>query len=130
MNNRRLDWNELKHESDVPYGLYYVAGHYIDDPTYVFTTLMFTDEKGKHFAMDKDFYDATKPSEVKITHWAEYYDPYHPEQDVEVSHDKEILTALLDEVDEYLVSDRTDINAAIELLEEIQIVLEGEIEYA
>ena len=114
---------------DLPAGVFWVAGHLKDDPEYVFTTLMYSDDTFKTFSIDPEFYQNNKPEDVEITYVADYAPAKHPEGEYSSTNDSDIVSGLLDEANEFLMSNKytaADCERAVELLESIVDMIDGD----
>lgn len=126
MKKQQLEWEDFTTFDAVPIGMCYVAGYYITEPEYVFTTLMYVGTDAKDIVcLDPEFAQTTKSSEVVITHWSDYFHPAHPEEDIGPFGDPEKLS---EEIEEFTsgvtnVDNNPSLSMAVELLEETLIYL-------
>lgn len=124
-----VDWEEYDHRYNLPVGLVYIAGHYINDEKDEFSSLFHVDTVGNIMAIDPDFYSVTEPEDVVFTHFKEADDSPRPGDEEETyliwSQD---LENLLRDTNEFLMTVKNDesnpqFTTATELLEDLLVEL-------
>ena len=106
---------------DVPCGLFYAAGHYKDDPDYVFVSMFRGDEHGNIYGADIDFCDVTDPKEIQVTHIADVEMPSHPDSPSRAELDTQDL---VEKANEYLTANPELCYEATVLIEDLVSKLE------